>query len=525
MSEVDVLRARASSIAIEVTSKCNLRCSYCHKSDEVHEALPASNADLADDVLNRLYGQCKEIGVKEVTLSVGGETTFAANWHKSVRRFLDDRDVEAHIVSNFARLFNDDDLTALAKFKAIQISFDSAELAMVRKLRGADLRTITFNITRLRQRARELGLAPSLVVNCTLWRNNIDGIAKLAGFCREVGVDQLLLTEGFVSTEHNHTVPDTLETLTDDDVVLLARQIIAAEIALSDGPTALRLQSHLQLRIGDVLEDVREGRRPQNAAALFHRRRLGISACRQPWQSPLISADGEVWPCCVAGSTAPIGTVTGTATLAEILNSDRARSVRASILEGKPSLPCDGCSFASDLPFEDFVQEIREWQGDIGVDRATDVRVSVWPGLLGVAKHQVTLENAGLASDAGITSLSESNGYGLHRVLFDPPDSAQIIFRMRPKGRRRLRVDLAAERGQRMIGRAHVVAARAPSAEVAMGELVCHFTALTDGWLELSVQSVKSFSHINITLMRDDNAVLYRGDGRSAVDISDLRLS
>ena len=46
------------------------------------------------------------------------------------------------------------------------------------------------------------------------------GIAKLAGFCRELGIDQLLLTEGLISTAHNYTVPDTLDTLKNDDILL-----------------------------------------------------------------------------------------------------------------------------------------------------------------------------------------------------------------------------------------------------------------------------------------------------------------
>ena len=181
-------------------------------------------------------------------------------WHRRLAQFLDDADINTHIVSNFARVFSDDDLDALAKFDAIQISFDSADTQMVRKLRSkADLRTIAFNIVRLRQRAREMARTQSLVVNCTLWRDNIGGIAKLAGFCRELGIDQLLLTEGFISTAHNSTVPDTLDTLRNDDILLFAQQILAAEALLSDCGTSLRLQDHLRSRIGELLEEVRNG--------------------------------------------------------------------------------------------------------------------------------------------------------------------------------------------------------------------------------------------------------------------------
>jgi MoaA/NifB/PqqE/SkfB family radical SAM enzyme len=525
LSGVDALRARPQSIAVDVTGKCNLRCSYCHKSDAVYEALPASNADLADDVIDKIYAYCKHDGVRQVTLSGGGETTFLSGWHRRIAQFLDDPEIDAHIVSNFARLFSDDDLNALVNFKAIQISFDSADLEVVRKLRSkADLRTITFNIIRLRQRGTELGRTPMLVVNCTLWRDNIGGIEALARFCRELGVDQLLLTEGFISTKHNYTVPDTLGTATDADVVRLAQQIVAAEDALFDSQTTLRLQDHLQLRLGDLVAQVRHGETPESAAASFHRRR-GLSACRQPWQSPIVLADGKVLACCVAGNTAPIGDLAGTLTMGEILDSDAARAVRASILNGKPTLPCDNCSFASDLTFEDFVADIYDWQGaPAAAPRKVDARSWIWPNILGVHEHQVTLENARMTASAGTALLSENDYYGHHRVLVDWQDASEITFRCRPKGRRCIRLDLAAERGRVMIGRIHVAATRAPSAAIAVGELSYRLASLPDGWLQIAVQSAKPFSHFNITLMRDENAVNYRGDDRSAMEISDLQV-
>ena len=47
--QVDLLRARLHSVAIEVTSKCNLRCTYCHKADDVLEAMPGGIAASSDN--------------------------------------------------------------------------------------------------------------------------------------------------------------------------------------------------------------------------------------------------------------------------------------------------------------------------------------------------------------------------------------------------------------------------------------------------------------------------------------------
>jgi MoaA/NifB/PqqE/SkfB family radical SAM enzyme len=518
------LRPRTHSIAVGVTGKCNLRCCYCHKSDEIFEAAPSANADLSDDLIERVYRYCKGNDIRHVTLSLGGETTMLPSWYRRIEKFLEDAEIEAHIVSNFARMFDDDDLTALAKFRAIQISFDSADLQMVRRLRSkADLRTITLNIVRLRQKVTDLGRRQTLTVNCTLWRDNIAGIANLAGFCRELGIHQLLLTPGFISTEHNYKVPDTLDTLTDGDVLTLIQQITIAEEALSNSTTELRIHENLRLRIDHLLHAIRDGKWPQNAAAEFHRR-LGVSACRQPWQAPLVTQTGKVLPCCVADETAAIGDLTVTPDLAAILESNAARAVRASILNGEQILPCDKCQFASELPPVDFAQDIREWQGVSSPAPREIVRqFTVWPDLFGMDEWPVIVEDANLVSNGDIATLNESESYAMHRVLIDCNNQAKINFRIIHKGRRRLRIDFASEGSRTMIGRVHIAATKSPVRDIEIGALACHFQAVADGWFEVAVQSPAAFSHVNIALMNEQGAVIYRGNGRSAVEFSHVR--
>lgn len=364
-SSVDLLRPRLQSIAIEVTSKCNLRCAYCHKADAFLEAQPGANDDMTDEMIAELYRYCKAAGINAVTLSVGGETTMAAGWHRRIAQFLDDPQMELYMVSNFVRLFDDEDLLALTKFRYLQVSFDSSELQMVRRMRSrADLRTITYNVVRLRQKCREVGRRPFLLVNCTVCRENIGHIAKLAGLCRELSVDQLLLTPMMQKTvRRGPDEPQLLHGLTGDEVIRLAKDVLAAEAVLRESQTTLRLQEHLQTRLAGVCRALRLGMTPSDAATDFDQRAAG-SACRQPWTTPLIGATGMVWACCGAyDHRAPVG-VLGRQTLAEILDGTAIRAVRASILEGKPTVACNGCAFASSTSFPEFVREVRQWQGD-----------------------------------------------------------------------------------------------------------------------------------------------------------------
>jgi molybdenum cofactor biosynthesis enzyme MoaA len=519
---VDLLRSRVDSIAIEVTSKCNLRCAYCYKSDPTLDV----NNDMSDASIEALYRHCKTMGIRNVMLSVGGETTIVAGWYDRIAQFLNDPELDIAIVSNFARLFDDSELTALTRFRHLQVSFDSASVETIRKLRSrADLRTITHNIVRLRQKGRTLGRHPFILVNCTVCRVNIGELSDLAGLCRELAVDQLLLTEVMAVATNNPDMPQTLDALTGDEVILLARQIIAAEDTLDGGSTALRLQERLSARLGGVLEDLRSGRDPEDAAGQFHRR-LAVSACRLPWAGPLVYADGRVMACCSTVDGGLLGNIQ-TDTLPAILDGKKARAIRASILDGHPIVSCDSCSFARGISFAELGREIRQWLGDASSRLDSETRSEIWPGLISREGHPVLTENALLTvnADGGIT-LREDQHYGLHRVLIDLPRQVRttIAFRVHPAGRRRLRLDFA--EAHAMVGRMHLILTSHPQADTAIGSLSCRVLPSGDGWFSVLAEYPEPtlWSHFNLTLMREDGAVEYPGDTGSGVDVSDVSI-
>jgi MoaA/NifB/PqqE/SkfB family radical SAM enzyme len=527
-AHVDPLRARADSVCIEVTNKCNLRCSYCPKSDDLYEALPGNNTDMSDDTIGRLYQYCKTHGIRNVSLSGVGETAMVAGWQKRLAQFLDDPQIDAHLVSNFARILSDAELEALTKLRNLQISFDSPEVDMVRRMRSkADLRTITYNIIRLRQKARELARCPTIDVNCTLSRENIGHVAKLAGFCRELGVDRVMFGEVMVLSQHNEKMPLTLDSLTSEEVILLAEQFVAAEEILKDSDTAIYLQDHLRGRIGEIVEQIREGTIPADAGAFFHRR-MESSACRLPWSQPFIRADGKVYPCCIINDVAqPVGDL-ATAALDEILESPAFRAIRASILAGKPNLSCDGCGLAQAKSFPEFIQDIRAWQGQaIEANYDSDARRAAWPGLLRRADYPVITENSQLTfDDQGAATLIEDKLNGYHRVLidFERARVSEISFRAKAAGRRRLRLDLA-DNGE-MAGRAHIVLTSHPHIDIAIGSFACVAKPMPGRWYEVRVNfsDPKEMSHINLSLLRDDNAVIYSGDGESGLTLVDFSI-
>jgi MoaA/NifB/PqqE/SkfB family radical SAM enzyme len=356
--EKDLLRGRPDTVAIEVTSKCNLRCHYCPKADPGFDTLPHVNTDMSDEILDALYHFCKTHGTKFITLSGTGETAMTRGWHLRLRKFLNDSAFNLYLVSNFARSFFDDDLDALLKFHTIQVSFDSSDMAMVHKLRSkADLGTITYNIVRLKQKIRERGRGPNIVVNCTLLRDNIGHLADLARFCRELGVNQLLVTEMINITPQNQF--DSIDKLNNNEIGLLTEQIELAKAALDGSGTDLQLQDALAVRIRQCDSRDQVEKLAPDEVERFHS--SGWGSCLQPWSMPMVRSDGKVFACCIFGEhVKPVGDLTKN-TMAEIFDGENYRAVRSDILAGRPSLPCDGCMLAKKMPPESFVEFVRDW--------------------------------------------------------------------------------------------------------------------------------------------------------------------
>lgn len=341
----DLLSARPQVIIIEVTSKCNLRCAYCPKSDVDYDALPYVNRDLSNVALRRLYEDAKALGIAQITISGVGETAMFSGWHERLADFLDDRALKVYMVSNMVRVLDDADLNALCKLHHLQVSFDSADPAMVRKLRSnASLRSIIFNIIRLRAKKDELGYGPTIMVNCTTCRENIRELAGLARLCRVLGVDRLNISAMISFSRANPF--GSLDEMTDDERRTLAEQLAEVERILAGSGTAVSI-------------DARVSQSARSALPADNR----TSACLQPWNSPLVRADGCVIACCIDTETSIIIGDLANQSYGEVIEGDVARQVRQSIIDGSPITPCTGCTLARGGSFAEFRSFLRDWFG------------------------------------------------------------------------------------------------------------------------------------------------------------------
>lgn len=178
-------------VRIDITERCNLRCTYCAVSQPNYKGIDDDSgtgviggrefpAKKLDQLINSLslYNEIKLIAVNG-----HGETTYYKNWHVYCGKLVD-AGHNVTIISNFARIFESIELDTLARFQSISLSLDTVDektLKVVR--RKVELSNIVKNIDSIRQRAAELNTqGPKMDILSGVFDKNVLFLPQLAQF-------------------------------------------------------------------------------------------------------------------------------------------------------------------------------------------------------------------------------------------------------------------------------------------------------------------------------------------------------
>ena len=154
---------------LEVTSRCNLRCTYCHLS---HQDIPEVDLNLAG--FGRFVEGLKARKTKELIFNGRGENTFFEGWHNVVKEALD-AGLIVTAVTNLSRGYSDDELAVFSRFASLTVSVDTTNPEIFRAIRRkANVRLVLSNIMRIRALATAEGRVPPvmywnmIIHNCSM---------------------------------------------------------------------------------------------------------------------------------------------------------------------------------------------------------------------------------------------------------------------------------------------------------------------------------------------------------------------
>jgi MoaA/NifB/PqqE/SkfB family radical SAM enzyme len=328
----DPLRALpVRSIVLEITSKCNLRCTFCTKSELGNESLPGRDMDMPPEVIEKTLAFLQSEKVPSILLVGIGEPTFRKDWVAVCDRLVQPTNAKLNLNTNFGRALSPSELECLLRFDSIVVSIESTDATIMKEMRRAvDLSTIVLNIVALKTLARALNIkVPKIFVNCTLTQRNVFGLSNLAAFCIELGIHQLNISSliefesvaefGNLSIEHF-----------DSPSMTRANQEVSKSLKMAAG-TNTRIA--IQPRCSQLLKGLKEA----------NWRTEGLTRiCLQPWGGYTVGANGQIYPCCVV--IEPFAHLDDGRDC--ILNGENIRRLRRQLLEGDLPQMCQKCSNA-----------------------------------------------------------------------------------------------------------------------------------------------------------------------------------
>ncbi|MEW6139731.1 MAG: radical SAM protein [Thermodesulfobacteriota bacterium] len=334
----ELLRSNFTARAeIEFTSRCNLRCVYCYSVAGRH-----TGTDLDLNHLSHVVRVLKQRGILAVGVSGGGETTVVKGWHHHCNRLLD-QGIDLFITTNLARELTDEEALTLARLMIIQVSVDTADPQLFKKLRrGGDLKTVVYNLAKIRSQALRHGLKGpvfwwnAVVSDLTVW-----GLREYVDF----GLAQGIKHFNFLSMYEHQPVEGTLPVRSLSQLPVSELEAVGPFLegvfhSIRRGKGSFLCNTLLE-EVNRALALKRVGEFPPGERSYDRGPERLTRDCLDPWIYVKVDSNGRISPCCASGVM--IGDLSSGDELSDILNNDAVRGFREGILTGNLAKVCREC--------------------------------------------------------------------------------------------------------------------------------------------------------------------------------------
>ena len=332
---------------IEFTTNCNLKCVYCASRQLGYKAI-----DLDLSRFDAILGDLKRRKVSLVSVHGHGETTTVNLWHDYCERLLD-QGMRLDITTNLAKPLSHEEARTLSRFAWINVSCDTVDPELFKRLRrGADIRTIVYNMGVIRGEALAHGRTPpgfgwSIVVS----DKTVFGLPDLVAF----GLAQDVRLFTFCNLVEYPSVDEILRVrpiaqLSEGEMGRLPGLIRAVSETIRRHGAECEVQEPLLDSLKAHLGKGRKSRSDANAThalngmvseASISQGKTRTRDCLDPWDVVFIGADGSVRPCCVTQER--VGDLYDGPGLDVLLDNSAIKAYRHGLVTGRLKKPCLNC--------------------------------------------------------------------------------------------------------------------------------------------------------------------------------------
>jgi MoaA/NifB/PqqE/SkfB family radical SAM enzyme len=322
---------------VEFTTRCNLRCVYCHSLQPQHHGTDL-NPEHLDSIIDTLMAR----NVLAVGVSGSGETTIVENWDSYCRRLLD-RGLDLFITTNLARELTDAEAATFARFLIIQVSCDTVDRKLFKSLRrGAVLDTLLYNMGKIRSQAYRQGIrGPFFWWNIVVSDMTIRNLEEYVTF----GLGQGVKHFNFLNM---YTFPPVRDVNTPSPITDLPLEKLALIPAIFEKAFALIKRGGASYTCDSLLDEVAFKLGAPQVKQSWRRKLFAVEPgegritkdCLDPWIYVKVSSNAGVLPCCASEEVASLNDAES---LQDIINGSKMVEYREGILTGRLKPSCRSC--------------------------------------------------------------------------------------------------------------------------------------------------------------------------------------
>jgi len=178
-------------VRIKPTNKCNHSCFYCVYEGDfsgMHDTMNKID-EIPKQKMFELLGDLKDLGVKAVTFSGGGEPLLYPSITETLQQTLDNN-LNLSIITN-AQLLIGKSAELLAEAHWVRVSMDSSDAETFSKIR----RKPAFMFDQIRENIKRFlqikNSTCTLQINFVVHEHNFDKIYQSAKFFKEIGIENI----------------------------------------------------------------------------------------------------------------------------------------------------------------------------------------------------------------------------------------------------------------------------------------------------------------------------------------------
>ena len=194
------------TIDMALTRACNYSCTFCYAMMQENK-----RSLINKDVIYRFLDDCKELGVKGISLVSDGESTLSPVFVDTVRRGHENG-ISMAVGSN-ASLLNEQKIREILPcLTYFRVNFSAGEKTRYSEIMGVKesmFDRVCANITTMMKVKKELGLKTTIGMQMVLMPQDQDQILPLAKLGKELGVDYSIIKhcsdneDGFLGVDYS----------------------------------------------------------------------------------------------------------------------------------------------------------------------------------------------------------------------------------------------------------------------------------------------------------------------------------